>query len=308
MVLTPGGVTGVAISLACALDMGDEVLVPDPSWPNYEMAARVLGAVPVPYLAGPETNWVPQIAEVERRITRKTRAVILCTPSNPSGRVMPRETVDGILQLAQKHGLAVISDEMYSDIVFDGAQHHSVLASPHFPEMERATFMVSGVSKAYSMTGFRCGYVRASSAAIPALGRLLESTVSCGVPFAQRGAAAALAGPQDSVVEARDAYERRRNAAVEELLAHGLRVPGMLPDGAFYLLLRCARPGAAGDNSARVARELLEREAVAVAPGAAFGTAARNHLRASFCASEADVREGMRRIARHLLDMGLEEV
>eukprot|EP00039_Didymoeca_costata_P000003 m.43731 g.43731 ORF g.43731 m.43731 type:complete len:430 (+) comp10001_c0_seq2:221-1510(+) len=304
IVVTPGAVTAISTSLATLVDPGDEILLPDPGWPNYTMQAHALSAVPVPYPCGSASNWLPDMDKLRELVTPKTRVLMICNPSNPVGNLIPQSHVDTMLKFAKDHNLFVLSDEIYSDIVYDGREHVSALSSPEFESMQESILMVSGVSKAYSMTGFRMGYVRAPAHVQKEIVKLQEVFVSCGVPFAQRAARAALSGPQECVGKAKDAYERRRDIVMRVLGEEGLS-PEYTSSGAFYMLLRCGRDGEK-DNSYDVAIELLEKYGVAVAPGATFGKGGENFIRISFATSDEDVEEGVRRIARHLKSIGMD--
>lgn len=286
ILITQGAVMSVATAFMALLDAGDEVLLPDPGWPNYMMAVSLLHGTPVYYNLHPENDFLPSLDELESLVTPKTKLLLTCTPSNPTGQVTPPELMEGLMDLARRHDLYVLSDEIYGEIVFD---HEHVSALSY--DTDDRSIIVTGMSKTYAMTGYRVGFTRASADYVDLATKLQEPIVSCGVGFAQAAAAVGLSGPQDSVREMRDAYKSRRDAAVEVLRENDLYQ--YTPGGAFYLLVDIS---ATGMDSRDFAIQLLEEKKVAVAPGNTFGKICRNHVRLSFAATEEDIREGLNRI------------
>lgn len=286
ILITQGAVMSVATAFMALLDAGDEVLLPDPGWPNYMMAVSLLHGTPVYYDLHPENNFLPSLDEIEKLVTPQTKLLLTCTPSNPTGQVTPPDLMEGLMDLARRHDLYVLSDEIYGEIVFDH-EHTSALSY----DTDERSIIVTGMSKTYAMTGYRVGFTRASAEYVELATKLQEPIVSCGVGFAQVAAAVGLTGPQDSVREMRDAYKSRRDAAVEVLRENDLYQ--YTPGGAFYLLVDIS---ATGMDSRDFAIQLLEEKKVAVAPGNTFGKMCSNHVRLSFAATEDDIREGLKRI------------
>lgn len=303
------GVTGaLTLLLSAILDIGDELLWPDPLWPNCAMACQLFGAKPIPYPTPSARGFLPDVREVESLITPRTRAIYACSPSNPTGKLLPKSVLADLLQLCRERGLFLISDEIYGEIVFDGREQVSALSLPALAEPQAHDHLIwlGGVSKSHAMTGFRVGLIRAPRWILPTLENLQEAFLSCGVPFAQRGAAAAWADPGSAAAVAAGTlvYQRRRDLALKALEEEGLRVPSALkPEGAFYMLVPCALPGPE-DRSEQMCRELLEEEGVACAPGSGFGREGRNFLRLSFATADEDVYEGTRRLGRFLRRRG----
>ena len=289
IVVTQGAVLGVATALLSLLDPGDEVLLPDPGWPNYAMAAPLFHGSSVFYELRPERRFLPDPEQVESLITPRTKLLLLCSPSNPTGQVHGRELTEALMEMARRHDLWVLADEIYSEIVFDGADH--VSCASHDPD-ERV-ILVTGMSKSYAMTGFRVGFTRARPDYIEMASKLQEPLVSCGVAFAQMAAVEALEGPQDFVLEMRAAYQRRRDLALQVLREHGLY--RYTPGGAFYLLVDISASGMASRD---FCLELIERHKVAVAPGDTFGRVCADHVRISIASPEENIREGVTRICR----------
>jgi len=306
-VLVSVGVAGcLSAVLSATLETGDEILLPDPLWPNVEMASRLFGATPVKYGLTPERGFLPDLAEIEAAITARTKVLYICSPSNPTGRVMPPEMMDALIRLCMARGIFLVSDEIYGEIVFDeDLRGAGCLSSPAMREAAEHVIWLGGVSKAFSMTGFRVGFARAPRRVLELLEKNQEALISCGVPFAQRGAAAILSDralAAETIAAAIRTYGRRRDLAVEALTAAGLPPPrALVPQGAFYMLVPCGPRGGV-DCSEEVALELLRRTDVACAPGGGFGRQAENMLRLSFATSDEDVREGTARLARFLLE------
>jgi aspartate aminotransferase/aminotransferase len=286
ILVTQGAVMSVATAFLALLEPGDEVLLPDPGWPNYMMGVSLLHGTPVYYELPPENQFLPDLKEIESLVTPRTKMLLLCTPSNPTGQVYGPELLKGLMELARRHDLYVLSDEIYGEIVFDH-EHTSAL---EFDTDERS-LIVSGMSKTYAMTGYRVGFTRARVDYIELATKLQEPIVSCGVGFAQLAAVEGLNGPQESVRQMCAAYKSRRDAAVEVLKANNLY--RYSPGGAFYLLVDISSTGM---DSRDFALALLKEKKVAVAPGNTFGQVCRDHVRISIASPEAKIREGLGRI------------
>lgn len=285
----PGAVTGIFSALMALVDPGDEVLVPGLSWPNGEMALRLLHGVPVHYGLDLRRNFLPDLEELERLVTPKTKALLINSPGNPTGAVFGEALVRELAGFCRRHDLWLISDEIYEQIVF-GARH----TSPARFAPER-TITVSGLSKAYAMTGWRLGYTVSPPEAAQVITKLQEPLVSSVNSITQKAAVAALNGPQERAEAMRAAYQGRRDLAVGILQEHGLY--RYTPQGAFYLLVDVS---AVDTDSFGVARAILEQEKVAVAPGEAFGASGAGLVRVSLANSEAAVGEGITRICRFI--------
>jgi aspartate aminotransferase/aminotransferase len=279
----------VATAFLAILDAGDEILLPDPGWPNYSMAVTLMHGRPVFYSLSPERQFLPDLDELESLVTDRTKLILLCSPSNPTGQVHDKELTEKLVEFARRHDLYVLADEIYAEIVFDGVAHTSAASF----DTDGRVLLVTGMSKAYAMTGFRVGFTRAVPEYVELATKLQEPLVSCGVAFAQMAAVDALDGPQDSVGEMRDAYQARRDAALDVLREHGMY--GYTPGGAFYLLIDIS---ATGMGSRDFAIRLIEEEKVAVAPGSTFGEVCADHIRVSIASPEEKVREGIQRICR----------
>lgn len=285
--ITSGGCGGLFTSLQLVLEPGGEVLVPDPGWSNYPAMAHVLGAKAVGYRLDPAEGFSLDPDEVETHITPRTRAIILNSPSNPTGAVESAERLAGLLEVAERHDLWVLSDECYDDLVFEGT-HVSTATLGH----RERVLSVFTFSKSYAMTGWRVGYVVAPADFTTALGLQQEPVISCASTISQHAALAALRGPQECVVEMREAYRERRDLAIEQLEARG--VGYVRPAGGFFLM---ADVSSTGMDSWTFCRRLLDEEGVAVVPGAAFGPGGDAFVRVSLASAPQIVGEGVARLA-----------
>lgn len=282
VLISHGAVQAVDAVMAAVVAAGDEVLIPDPAWPNYEMQATLLGATPVHYGLRPEDAFQPDIAEIRALVTPRTRVIVINSPSNPTGAVMPAETVAAIVEFAVSRDILVISDEVYDEMVFDGGHTTAAALAP------QNVVSVFSFSKTYAMTGWRVGYALVPSWLADTVVRILELQSSCVSSVTQAAALAAITGPQQIVAEMRDAYRRRRDLAVGILAGAGIEI--VCPQGAFYLMLPLP-----ADIAARDAALELVTQGVSFAPGTAFGRQTPHHLRVSLAAADETVREGLAR-------------
>jgi aspartate aminotransferase len=294
VVVTQGGIQALYLALLALLEPGDEVLLPDPAWPNFRMIAHLLGARVLPYPLVSEGDFLPRLEDLERLVTPRTRAILVNTPSNPLGTVVPRELADTLLEFARRRDLWYISDEVYDEVVFDDA---FVSAGAVADPGDRLVSVYS-FSKVYAMTGWRVGYLVAPPDLTKLLTGMQEPIVSCVNTPAQLAALAAVTGPQAVVREMRESYRERRDELLE-ILDRG-NLPSSQPSGAFYVWTDISK---AGVRSMDFARSLIEREHVAVAPGSAFGDLGEGYVRLSLASSRQDLVEGASRLVRfvHLL-------
>ncbi|MBX5475974.1 MAG: aminotransferase class I/II-fold pyridoxal phosphate-dependent enzyme [Clostridia bacterium] len=280
--VTPGGVGALFLALAAVLNPGDAVLLPDPGWPNAAGQARILQAEPVFYPLDPKNGFLPD--PDGWRIPPHCKAVVINSPANPTGAVFPRDLVERIARVAERHGLWVISDEVYDQIYFDRAPTSIFQVQP-----ERAMAVYS-FSKTYAMTGWRLGYLVAPAQVVEPLQRVAEAIFSSSSMVAQRAAEAALTSAGEYVPEMVAAYRRRRDLAVSLVREWGLY--RYTPEGAFYLMVDVSAAGPAEE----VARRLVTEKGVVAVPGTAFGRQAQHELRISLAASEEDIRRGLEAI------------
>ena len=276
-------------SMAAFLEDGDEVLVPNPVWLNYIHVPSSLGAVPVTYNLNEENNYQIDMEELESKITDKTKMIVIVNPSNPTGGVLSRETLEKLSQLAIKNDLLVVADEIYSQLVYDDTKHVSIAS---LPGMKERTITLGGFSKAYSMTGWRLGYMCAPRGIIAACVRVHQYTITCASSFVQEAAVTALRDCADDVEAMRQEYQRRKDYAVKALN----EIDGIScndPQGAFYIFVNVK---SLGMSSMEVAEYFLEEAKVAMVPGSAFGSEGEGYLRLSYACSYEDLQEAIRRI------------
>jgi aspartate/methionine/tyrosine aminotransferase len=294
VIVTTGAVAGVYTSLAALVNPGDEVMLSDPSWPNYLQMARLLQADVVYYPLRLEHDLVPTVDDIESRITPRTKVLILNSPGNPSGAIIPDERLREILEVARAHDLWVISDEVYDEIYFDRPP-----TSLQPLDTDGRVISAFSFSKTYSMTGWRVGYMVGAPSVIGHILRAQEPTTSCVNAVAQKAAVAAITGDQTCVAEMRAAYASRSTLVTDILDAHG--VAYSRPTGAFYTMVDVSRSGMPDVDF--VSRLISERR-VAIVPGSAFGPRSGTFARVSLAASEDDLRVGITRVAEAVNEWG----
>lgn len=285
--VTVGGTQALYTALALTVSQGDEVLVPDPGYTTFTMGTRLLQATPVPYPLRPERGFQPDLAEVEGLITPATRTIIVNSPSNPLGSTFDADTLAGLVDLARRHDLWIVSDEVYERFTW-GVPH----VSPATLDEDGRVFTVFSTSKTYGMTGARVGWLVTPPGLRPTMLRVQESIVSCVDAPAQRAAVAALTGPQDAVREAAARYRANLAAATSLLDRRGLDY--LEPTGAFYLWIDMAH--ASGGDVAAWCDRFLDEHGVAVAPGTAFGASGEGWIRVCVAGEREALLTGLARL------------
>jgi aspartate aminotransferase len=292
-VVNVGGKHAVFNSICSLINSGDEVIIPAPYWVSYPDMVKYAGGAPVFLATDEKDGFRPSAEQIERAITPRTKIVILNSPSNPTGAVIPKDEFVEILKVCQRHGVWLLSDECYSHFVYGDARPFSIASVPGAKER---VIIAGSFSKTFAMTGWRIGYTLGPAPLIGTITKLQSQSTSNATSIAQYAALEAMLGPMDSVGVMLAEYARRR-----ELILAGLRaIPGVTcaaPQGAFYVFPNVsARRGADLPDDTALARQLLEREHVAVVPGEAFG--APGHVRISYATSMARIEEGLRRLSR----------
>ncbi|MFS0694275.1 pyridoxal phosphate-dependent aminotransferase [Streptomyces nitrosporeus] len=294
VIITPSAKHALFISLLAVLDPDDELIIPTPSWVSYTSMAQLAGARPVPAELSADDGFRITRELLESRVSPRSKAVLVNTPNNPTGRVLSREEAQDIADFAVAHDLFIIADEIYEKIRYDGGEH---LTLAGFPGCAERTLTVNGFSKGYAMTGWRLGYVAGSAEVIGQVLKAQEHTVGCAGSFVQRGGVAALTGRQDFVQDMVDEYAARR-----ELIVAGLdSLPGVScppPEGAFYAFADIRRTGFA--TSTGFASWALREAGVALTPGSAFGPGGEGHVRLSFATSREVIEEAVARLSSAL--------
>jgi aspartate/methionine/tyrosine aminotransferase len=303
VLVTNGGKQAVYQAFATLLDPGDEVLLPAPYWTTYPEAITLAGGVPVVVTTGPDADYLPSVEQLEAARTPRTKVLLWCSPSNPTGSVAPRELTEAVGRWVVDNGIWVVTDEIYEHLVYDGAEAVSLPVA--VPELADTCVVLNGVAKTYAMTGWRVGWMAGPADVIKAATNLQSHLSSNVCNVAQRAALEAVSGPLDAVAEMRAAFDRRRRAIVELLSAiPGVRCP--TPRGAFYAypsvqdLIGKELRGARIDDSVGLAAAVLEHAEVAVVPGEAFGTP--GFLRLSYALADDDLRTGVERMGALLAE------
>ena len=289
MMLTIGASEAIDLSLRVLLNPGDEVLMPDPSYVAYPAEVEMCGGVPVMVETRLEDDFKLTVEALEKKVTPKTKVLVVGYPSNPTGAIMTREDWAPIVDFVIKHDLIVVSDEIYSELTY--GQKHCSIAS--FPGMKERTFILNGFSKAFAMTGLRIGFLCAPHEFIQAAIKIHQYSIVGPATLIQHGAIVALNECDDSVAAMLEEYQARRDIIVKGFQDMGL--PISVPEGAFYVFPDIS---ATGLNDEEFALKLLEEEHVGVIPGSAFGEFGKNRIRASYASSRDTIREALTRIAR----------
>jgi aspartate/methionine/tyrosine aminotransferase len=293
IVVVPGGKPIIFFSFLALVERGDEVIMPNPSFPIYESMARFVGAEPVFVRLSEEEGFGFDLDMLASRLSDKTRLLILNSPSNPTGGVMSDDQIRQVAALLERYPkVTVLSDEIYGRILYDGA-HHSIASEPGMAER---TIILDGFSKAYAMTGWRLGYGIMAPHLAQALTQLQINATSCVNAATQIAGIEALTGPQDAVDRMVAAFRERRDLIVAGLNA----IPGVrcqVPRGAFYAFPNVSALGVDQDD---LADSLLREAGVAVLPGTAFGAYGRGYLRLSYANSVTNIRRALERMADHI--------
>jgi aspartate aminotransferase len=288
VVVTPGGKPIMFFVILALVDEGDEVLYPNPGFPIYESMIRYIGGKPVPVRLLEEKGFELDVDQLCEQVGPKTRLIILNYPHNPTGGTIPEAGLRAIANVAAKHGVPILSDEIYSRLLYEG-EHKSIAA---MPGMEPLAIVLDGFSKTFAMTGWRLGYGVMPAPMAQVVAKLQTNATSCTATFTQLAGVAALRGDQSSVDAMNVEFRRRRDAIVE-----GLRsIPGFgcaRPKGAFYVFPNITRTGF---SSRALADRLLDEAGVACLSGTAFGEFGEGHLRFSYANSMENIQEALRRI------------
>lgn len=294
VVLVPGSKNVLLFTLLACIEPGDEVILPDPGYPAYASQVNFIGAVPKTVTLREKTGFRMDLEELASLVTPRTRMLIINTPQNPTGGVLTAEDVEFVCELATRHDLLVVSDEIYSQLVY-GFHHVSPLSRPG---MRERTILMDGLSKSYAMTGWRLGYAVAPKALAAKLDQLMINSSSCAAGFTQMAAIEALSAPESEHAVARmvKVFEHRRNLIVDGIN----KIPGMRcarPQGAFYAFPNIE---ATGFGERELAERLLTEAGVAVLPGTAFGHAGAGFIRLAYTQSEDELKRGLDRIAEFI--------
>ena len=289
LLITVGVSEALDLAMRAILDPGDEVIMPDPHYVSYDACVILAGGTPIMVPTNEENNFEISAADIEARITDKTKAILIGYPANPTGAVMSRDKLIQIAEVARRHKLLVISDEIYAKLVY-GVEHTCLAA---LPEMKESTILLGGFSKTFAMTGWRIGYAAAPREITAAMTKIHQYTLLCAPIMGQVAAIEALKSGEASTAEMVEEYNKRRLIIVKGLNDIGL--PCFEPRGAFYAFPSIKGTGM---NSEEFAERLLIEEKVAVVPGSAFGQCGEGYVRCCYATSLVDIEEALSRMKR----------
>lgn len=291
ILITAGASEAIYDTYSLILEEGDEILLPNPCWPNYVNAAHIMNAVPVRYSLAQENDFQIDFDELEKLVTEKTKAIVIITPSNPIGSMLTKETTEKLAEFAKKKDILVIADEIYEQIIYGNKDHYSIAS---FDGMKERTITINGFSKTFSMTGFRLAYIAAPEEFIKVLNTIHQHNTSCATSFVQHAGITALKEAEDDVKKMVEEYKRRRDYILEKVNSiDGLSLNS--PDGAFYAFINIKGVGV---SSEEFCQYLLDEECVAVVPGTVFGSAGEGFIRLSYASSYEDIVEGLNRMEK----------
>jgi aminotransferase len=292
VIITVGVSEAIDIALRAVLEPGDEVLVIEPCFVSYRACVLLAGGVPVSLPTYAENNFRVQAADIEAKITPRTKAIMLCYPNNPTGAIMPREDLEKICEVLRRHDILVISDEVYAELSYDEEGHVSIAT---LPEMYERTLVLNGFSKAFAMTGWRLGYACGPEELIAAMIKIHQYVIMCAPTTAQIAAVEALKNGQAGVEKMRNEYDARRRFLFASFKEMGISC--FEPLGAFYVFPRL---GIDGLTTEEFCTRLLVEKKLAVVPGTAFGECGEGFVRCSYAYSMKELKEALQRLGDFL--------
>ncbi|MCW5863230.1 MAG: pyridoxal phosphate-dependent aminotransferase [Anaerolineae bacterium] len=296
IVVTPGGKWALFLALSAILNPGDEVLYLEPVWVSYPPMIALVGGTPVAVTLPGEDNFRITADRLRAKVTPRTKALMVNSPNNPTGRVITKEEIDAIVEVALENDLYVISDEIYETVIFDGRKHLSPGAQPGMAER---TITINGLSKSHAMTGWRLGWLAAPTPIAKLATQMNSQTVSSAANFTMHAAVAALKGPKDTTRAMRDEYQRRRDFMVPALNAiDGVECANI--EGAFYLFPRFPN---SRRTSAELAEALIDKAGIASVPGGAFGRSGEGHVRFTIATAMRDLEKAVEKLAKAARDL-----
>ncbi|SFA54930.1 aminotransferase [Parageobacillus thermantarcticus] len=291
ILVTVGASQAIDLALRATVNPGDEVIVVEPSFVAYSPLVTLAGGVPISVGTNGDDHFKLRPEQIERVITERTKALIVCSPNNPTGTVLHKEELEAIAQIVKKHDLLVISDEIYAELTYDGPY----ISFAAVDGMRERTILISGFSKGFAMTGWRLGFAAAPAEILQAMLKIHQYAIMCAPTMAQYAAIEALRNGEQDVEYMKKSYHRRRNYFVQSLNEIGLSCH--MPGGAFYAFPSIR---ATGMTSEQFAEKLLLEEKVAVVPGSVFGASGEGYIRCSYASSMEQLQEAIKRMKRFL--------
>ena len=294
ILITVGASEGVDAVLRAILNPGDEIIIAQPCYVNYAPLAELCQVKAIP-LDTSVNGYYPTAKQIEELITPKTKAVMICSPNNPTGTMIPRDELGKIAEVVKKHQIWVISDEIYCELAYDNSEHVSIGS---FPEMKDYTIILNGFSKSFAMTGWRIGYIAAPSDLLKQVVKLHGYNTICAPIFSQYAAAEGLRNSWDEVEKMRVSYQQRRNLMYKAFCDMGLPVPE--PTGAFYMFPDISSTGL---TSEEFATQLFQKYNVAVVPGSVFGLGGEGHIRCCYATAVDKIKIALDKIAEFVAEL-----
>ena len=289
VIVTVGAMEGLYLALISMLNPGDEVIIPAPYYVNYTQMVHMCHAIPVIVDNPKKTDLTFDVADIEMAITPKTRAIMINTPSNPSGRIIPQDKINAIAKLAKKHDIVVISDEVYKCLIYDNVAFKSIV---DVDGMRERTILINSLSKEFCMTGYRIGYVLAPESIISAMTKLQENICACAPLPSQYAAIKALSGEEDYSKDMVNIFTERRNVLYDGLCRID-KFCVRTPEATFYMMVDISKTGM---DSIDFCYALLRGAHVAVVPGVTYGQCCNHYIRIAFTLDVEKIREGVKRI------------
>ena len=292
IVVTAGVQESIALAMLSLLEAGDEVLITSPRFTTYDLNVRMCNAKPIPIPTYEKNNFSLMPNIIEEKINDKTKLIVLVSPNNPTGAVTPPENIKKIAEIAIKHNLIVIADEIYADLIYENHEHLSIGT---IENMKERTLTLNGFSKTYAMTGWRIGYVAGPQDIINKMSEIRHSLSINSCTYSQIGALAALEGPQDEIIKMKDEYNIRRKFCMKALDDIGFSYGD--PGGAFYIYTNVSNSGLAASD---FCKKLLEKTGVLLFPGTLFGDEEDKYIRLSYLQPINKIQESMNRIKKFI--------
>jgi len=290
VIVTVGGSEGIDLACRAMLDEGDEVIIPQPCYVSYEPCVRLADGVPKILELKEKDRFKMMPEDLEALITPRTKFVVLPFPNNPTGSIMTIEELKAVAEVVMKHDIYVVSDEIYTELTYNGREPASIV---QVPGMRERTILINGFSKAYAMTGWRLGYACGPAPLIKQMTKIHQYAIMCAPTTSQYAAVAALRDCDEAVSEMRESYNQRRRFVLSRL--EEMNIPCFEPEGAFYVFPNISRFGLSSEDFATT---LLKEEKVAVVPGNAFGESGEGFIRISYAYSLKQLKEALYRIGR----------
>ncbi|MFH1583398.1 MAG: pyridoxal phosphate-dependent aminotransferase [Candidatus Falkowbacteria bacterium] len=292
IIVTAGSIEGITATILAISEPGDEIILPSPSYVSYKEVVNLAGCAPIFVPLNEDEGWILELDKFAEAITPKTKAILFCNPNNPTGTIYSREQLIGLAELAKKHGLFIISDEVYKDFIYDSLE--KIFSLAELPEMRRRVIRTFSFSKSYAMTGWRVGFIHSDESIISEILKVHDCLVTCAPVISQFAAMGALEMGDGDVADFKVHYNRRRNLICSRLDKLNKFLHYIKPDSSYFVFPKILN----NSDSVALALELLDKIQVAVVPGVAFGPNGEGHLRLSFGRTEEHINVAFDRLEK----------